>query len=262
MVPVQDYESVWILHYEGEEEGEVPPETPPTESKTYSEDDLTAIVDKRTEEVRRKQKAALKKFEEVQQSLKLTNEQKTAMEAELEEFRKNTLTAEEYAKREQKKLQEQYDSQLTEAQKESQDWQSRHNQLKIGYEISSAASKYGVLPEAVEALEAVLRSKTKIVPVEGDEGIEGYQARVDFVDRTAEGKPLPVELSVEEAIKLMKDKEDQYGYMFQGAKGGLGGNSGRPGAKGKSVDFSKLSPAEYQRIRKENPELLYGDPNG
>jgi len=258
MVPVQDYESVWILHYEGEEDSndDSSEESP---DKTYTEADLAAIVEKRTEEVRRKQKATLKKFEEMQTSIKMTNEQKETMEAELEEFRKQTLTAEEYAKREQKKLEEQYTSQLTEAQSEAQSWQHRHNSLQVNYEISNAAQKHGVLPEAIEALEAVLSGKTKIVPVEGDEGTQSLHAIVDFVDVTADGKPLPVELSVEETVKRMKENTSKYGYMFAGASGGLGGNSGAPGAGKRKVDFSKMTTAEYQKLRKENPNLLYGD---
>ena len=267
MAPVQDFESVWILHYEGEGDGDgdgdgddLGKNDPPGQGKTYSEADLTAIVEKKTEEARRKQKAALKRFEDMQENFKMNETQRTEMEAELEDLRKQTLTAEEYAKREQKKLEEKYSTDLQSAQQQAESWQQRHNRLQVNYEISSAAQQHGVLPEAIESVEALLGGKTKIIPGEGEDGIEVLKTVVSFMDTTAEGKPLPVELSVEDTVKRMKENTEKYGYMFASQGGGLGGNSGQPGAKGqKRIDFTKLTPEEYQKIRKENPSLLYGE---
>lgn len=258
---------LWFLHYEGEGEGEGEGQDPPKPEekkdppagKFMTQEEIDKVVTKRTEKARRAQQQALEQLESLQQTVNMTEEQRETLESEIEKLRKQTLTAEEIRKREEKKAKEAYESKLTDATKSAQTWESRYNDLKINYEIGNAAQKHGVLGASVPFLEAFLRPQVKLTEEKDDETgeVRGHAAMVDFNDQGADGKPVQVQLSVEDTVKRMKELPEMYGHLFQAPSGGgLGGSSGSPGKKG---GFNKsMSQEEYMRLRKENPSALYG----
>lgn len=229
--------------------------------KTYTEEDINRIVQKRTSKARAAQRKALERLENLEKNLKMTNEEREELEQEIETLRKQTLSAEEIAKREKKKAAEQYEAKLSEAEKSAQRWQSQYNDLRINREISDAAREFGVTAQGVPFLESFLKPSTGLVEVKDDETgeVKGLDAVVDFEDIGEDDKPVKVQMSVRDTVKRMKELPDKYGHLFSAPNsGGVGGSSGSGDSKSKSGYRPGMTPEEYAKLRKENPEAIYG----
>jgi hypothetical protein len=62
--------------------------------------------------------------------------------------------------------------------------------------------------------------------------------------------------TADEAVNHMKEKIDEYGYLFKSnAQGGVGSGNGTGTSAGKNgkVDVTQLTHAEYRKLRKTNP---------
>src|SRR5690606_4475764 len=196
------------------------------------QDEIDKIVSKRSEKARTAQKQALKQLEQIQNTVKMSEEEKDTLEAEIEKLRKQTLTSEEIAKREAKKAKDTYESQLTDAQKQAERWEKQYKGLKVNYEITTAAQKHGVLPQSLPFLESFLSPKMTLSELKDEDTgeLRGHEALVDFTDIGADGKPVQVQLTVEETVKRMKELPESYGQLFSAPSGGgMGGTSGKPG---------------------------------
>lgn len=277
-LPNDDY--FWFLHFEGDDDGgddlndddddgggdpngggddKKKKKTPA--GKFYTDDQINDIVVKRSSKARKAQQAALEQLEALRETVNMSEAEKEKLEEQIDTLRKQTLTAEEIAKREAKKAKDLYENQLTQAQESAKTWEQRHNELKINYEINSAAQKHGVLNPSIPFLEAFLRNKVSLKPTTDEESgkIQGFETLVDFNDQGADGKPIDVQLSVDETVKRMKELPEVYGHLFQsGGSGGLGGSSGTPGGT-KGGFRPGMTQEEYMKARKENPSAVYGE---
>jgi hypothetical protein len=69
-------------------------------------------------------------------------------------------------------------------------------------------------------------------------------------------------LSPDAAMKRMKQLPALYGNLFKAnVVSGIGGDSnttGQPAGPSGPVDFKNMTPAVFQKLRKEHPELVYG----
>ena len=260
--------NLYLLHYDndggaGDDDGggddDPPNDDPGDKVVTMKQKELDELVVKRTEKARKQQRETLKNFERLQKHLALEGKKSEALELEIEKLRKQTLTAEEIAKREAKKAKDAYEGRLTQTEAAAKEWERRYGDLKINYEITSASQKHRVVPQQIPFLESYLRPRTKLSENKDDDGnLLGHIAMIDFDDVGADGKPVQTTLSVDDTIKRMKELPDMYGHMFEASgNGGVGGSSGRPGAKGKGGFRSGMSQEEYNKLRKENPEALY-----
>src|SRR6218665_1897378 len=95
----------WYLCYEGkEDEGEGSGEGGEGEGgaagaggsgkpagRFMTQEEIDSIVTKRTEKARNSNKQTLKQLEQMQETMRLTDEQKEALEVEIEKLRKQTL---------------------------------------------------------------------------------------------------------------------------------------------------------------------------
>lgn len=264
-------DELFLLHYEDDPDGDDPdgddppddsknPPAKPPKGRVFTQKEIDDIVEKRTRKARNAQKTALEQFESLQNSLNMTEEQREALEVEIETLRRQTMTQEEIAKREKQRADKQYKDALEDAKKEAEQWRTRHNSLKVGYEIKSAASSVGVIPEQIPFIEAYFNQTAKVVDQKDETGVpNGAVVMVQFTDQDADGKPLPVEVSPLDALKRMKELPENFGHLFAApVNGGLGGNSGKA-PNGAKTGFRKdMSMDEYLKARKENPNSLYG----
>ena len=82
---------------------------------------------------------------------------------------------------------------------------------------------------------------------------------IDFPDRDEKGVEVITQRTPEETVKRMKELSDYANLFKSNVVSGLGANSATggmaPGANGR-LDVRNLTPEQYKRIRKENPELL------
>ncbi len=268
-----DERALWFLHYDNEGGGDPnsdpdpdpdpnpdPDPTPSGKEKSFNEEEVNKIVAKRTEKARSAQKKALERMQQLEQTVKMTEEERETLRSEIEELQQSTLSSTEITKREAKKTQEKYDAALDESKKESDGWQSLFNDLKINYEIISSANEHGVLEAQVPFLEAFLRPNTKNVEHKDEDGeLTGkYVSQVVFQDSDGDGNPIEVQMTVPEVVKRMKELPDKYGHLFEShIKGGTGTTTGKAN-RGPGKDIKNLSQADYMKLRKEDPEKIYG----
>lgn len=217
---------------------------------------LNAVLKREKEKFRKEREKLAQQLEQHKNTSRLSTEEKTALETQIEELRTTNLTVEERARH-----------QLTKAQKDAKDaldaetgkakkWETQYHDLKIGHDIVSAASLHEVLPGSMDLVEAYLRPKTRLVPDVDDEGKETgtHTAKVKFQDVDKAGKAVVLDLTVEDTVKRMKELPDKFGSLFKGsANGGVGGNTGAPGKK---PNVANMSTAEYMAQRKKDPASL------
>lgn len=228
--------------------------------KMMTQAQIDKIVADRTDRYRGQNRKMLTQLEDLQGTAKLSAEERDALNVEVEELRKRTLSQTEIEKREAKKATEKYQKELVAAQETATTWQGRYDNLRISYEIKGAAVSNKVLPQSLNLVESFLRPNTKLVEKSDEEGkgTGQFETVVDFADQDSEGKPITTTMTIPEVIKRMSELPDLYGNLFEGSKsGGLGGNSGTGG--GRPGDPSKMSTEEYIKYRKENPQAALGE---
>ena len=230
------------------------------EGKLMTQPQIDQIVEKRVAKMKQQNRQTLTQLETLQSSAKMDTEGRATLEAELEELRIRTLSQDEIQKRDAKKVADKYSVDLKTAQQDSTVWQDRYNNLRIKYEINTAASKNKVVSQSLGMVESFLRPNTKLVENQDDKGkgIGTFEPIVDFDDVNSEGKAIVVQMSVPDTIKRMSELPEKYGNLFEGQKiSGTGGSSGSSGSSG-TIDPSKMSTEEYLKFRKENPRAALG----
>lgn len=222
--------------------------------QSYSQDDVDQVL----AEDRRKHQEKLQKMEQqlqdVLRSKGLSDQEKESLEGSLEDMRKQLRTKEEQAAHEKKKLESQFQSQLQEATESSERWRSMYHDSTISRALQDAAVK----GEAFNPSQIMTLLRTNSNLSENEDG--SYKVIVEFHDTNEKGEQVALTLSPDEAVERMREKPEVYGNLFKSnVVSGIGGNSATgglmPGKRGK-VDYTKLDPETYRKLRKENPELL------
>lgn len=247
---------LWFACYDDPPAGDPPAGEPQIEEKITSQDQLNTVLKREKERFRKEREKLAVQLEQHSQSAKLTQEQKDSLEVQVEELRQANMTADERARHQQVKLEKEYNGRLETATGAAKVWESRYQELKIGYEIKGAAANHEVLPNNIEFVEAWLRPRTRMVQELDEDGkpIDSWTAKVKFDDLNKEGKPIVLDLTVPDAVKRMKELPERYGNLFKGATaGGLGGNTGTPGKKS---NVKGMTTAEYLEARKKDPASL------
>ena len=266
-----DERALWFLHYDNEEGGdqegedvqliiEEQDDAGKGKEKSFNEEEVNKIVAKRTEKARNAQKKALERMQQLELSVKMTEEERETLRSEIEELQQSTLSATEISKREVKKTQEKYDTALGESKKEADEWKNRFNDLKINYEIISSANEHGVLEAQIPFLEAFLRPNTKLVDDTNEDGeLTGkHISQVVFQDSDEDGNSIDVQMTIDKTVARMHELPDKYGHLFEShIKGGTGTTTGKAN-RGPGKDLKNLTQAEFMKIRKEDPEKIYG----
>jgi hypothetical protein len=218
--------------------------------KLFTQDDVNRFL----ADDRRKHKAKIDELQDQLETVKMSDEQREALESRLESLQSELESKEEKAKREKAKIETQYKEQLTQLQTQAKTWEQKYRESTINRSLKDAAVEGDAFnPDQVVLL---LRQQTKI---ETDEdGVEHVKVFIEEVDETGETKTLSY--SPKEAIEMMRDKPEKYGNLFKhNVVSGVGGNSATggltPGKDGR-VDLSRLTPEQYRQLRKDNPTAL------
>lgn len=190
----------------------------------------------------------IKTLENLQKSKGLTEKEKQSLEQQLEALKNSQLTEKELAAKEQEKLRKQHTEAVQGLTTERDLWQGRFNKMGINNSIISEGAKAEAFDN--DALIAILGPHANMVEdTDGDgKGLGSFSPKVKFADTDKDGKPVTLELTVEQAVKRMKEMP-KYGYLFKStASGGLGGTP--PAGKGGKIDPAKLTPEQYREWRK------------
>lgn len=226
--------------------------------KVFTQDEVNALLAKEKRQFQEKSKQTLTQLEQLQQSAALTQEEKTNLEAQIEELRQRSMSAEEIAKQQVEKTKKEYDGKLTQTQQEAQRWEGSFKNMLVANSITDASIKHNAF--SPQQIIAVLRPTTKVVEKIGADGkpTGEFEARVMFHGKNEKNEPVTLDLTVEEAVKQMRDNPTDYGNLFKDmTKGGVGTVIGEgKGGTLTSQQLANLTPAQYAELRKKQPHLF------
>lgn len=236
--------------YDGDEGGNNPPPPPPPpggdNDKKFTQKDLNDYLAKELSKEKQKYKKTVDELEALKSAKTTTEEQAAALQTQIDDLQKQYMSKDELQKQEQqkeaKKQKELFDATVA----EKQQWQNNYNALLVENEIRAASTKYDAWK--AEQLITQLGGKTKVVPVLAEGKPTGnYQVIVSIPGD--EGKTL--EVSVDEAVKYMKGKPEEYGNLFKAnVSGGIGGsNNGGTGVNGVDMKRAAEDPEYYRKNR-------------
>jgi hypothetical protein len=227
----------------------------------FNQDDVNRFL----ADDRRKHAEKFKKLESGYQQIladkNLAAEQRTKLEGELEDLRKSSMTEKQKLEYERKQQAEQYKSRLEELEESSHRWENLYKNSLIERSLQDAAiSAEAFNPHQIVGL---LRPMTKAQERVDDLGnaTGDFTPVIDFQDVDEQtGEQVITLRTPEEAVQRMKELPRMFGNLFQSnVVSGVGSGSATggvtPGDAGR-VDPAKLTPEQYRRYRKDNPEAL------
>lgn len=245
--------TIGLLAYEGE--GDPPP--PADDSGAQGGGDAPKMISleehqKALQTEQKKQREATQKalaeLEALRPKLNMTKQERDELDTRIKDLQKELLTKEEIAEQERNRLRKAHDSKVSELTSERDAWQQRYTNSFIERSITDAAVKADVYnPSQVVTL---LRQSTRLQPRLDAEGnpTDKFETRVSFDDVDNNGKPVTLELTPEDALKRMREK-DEFLNLFRGTGvGGVGGNTQRPGKKSSARELAR-NPEEYRKAR-------------
>lgn len=203
-------------------------------------------------EDRRKHKAQVDKtvqeLESVRKSKSLTDKDRETLQLKIDELQNSLLTKEELAIKEREKLEKNYKTELDTEKTEKESWKTRFTTGTINTVIVSEAVKAKAFDP--DAIISILGPDTRLVQDTDSDGkpLEAFVPKVKFKDTDKDGKAVTLDLTVEQAIKRMKEIP-KHGYLFENtATPGLGGRSLAGGDH--KVNIKDMTPAQYREHRK------------
>jgi hypothetical protein len=208
---------------------------PKTVTMTQEEFDkkFTDRMKKERAERQAERQSYIEKLEALQ-TTGMTAAEKEVLENQIEELRVANLTKEEQARRAKDKADKEWEQKYQGKEQEATTWKKRHDSLLVDNSITSAAAKHKALPQALAFLSDHLAPRTRLIEIKDEDGqpTGQYVAHVKLASADDKGKVVELDLTVDEAIKTMRETPDQYGMLFEGtAVGGQGANSGKPQGK-------------------------------
>ena len=229
--------------------------------KVFTQDDVNKFL----AEDRRKHQAAMSNLETqykaALENQNLSESQRQELQSSLESFQAQYRTKEENLKHEYEKIKVESAKTSKMLAEERDSWKNRYESTEVKRAIQDAATK-GEAYRSDHIL-AILQPMTKMVPILDATGKPTGELapRVHYPTVDAKtNEPLTAVITANEAVDMMKQKPEEYGYLFKStAQGGLGGSSGtgtRTPGKGGKVDVTQLTPAQYRELRKKDPAAL------
>lgn len=248
---------------EGAEGDPAPESTPAADANavpagtTFTQEQVNEIVVKRNKKVRQQLETAESTVEKLLKTQNLSVEDRSAMEAQLEDLQGQLRTKEQQAQYEQKKAQAEYNAKLEQTTGQLDFYRNQFETTTRDNAILSAASQHDAYNP--EQFISVLSPRTEIVEETNEQGEKTGRLvpRVKVQKKAEDGTVAEVYVTPAEAIESMKADVDKYGNLFRGnvAKGiGEGSNSAFAGNS--NADMSKVSTEEYFANREQYAKQL------
>jgi hypothetical protein len=239
---------------------------PPAASKTYTQ----AEFDSHMGAMRRKHEAREQQLTKAQRDLAgqleaqknqkgLSEEERTTLQARIDELEGQFLTAQEKAERKATQEREASQVQVQQLTTERDSFRTIYQREVVSNQITRAGSNNNA--HDVDQISAIVGPMISFKDVVDEDGKPtGQQAPVvKFPDIDKDKKPIVMEYTIDEAVKRMTEL-DKFANLFVDTKrSGVGGHRNTGVVAGK-LDLPKLArenPAEFRRLRKEKPDLFY-----
>jgi hypothetical protein len=225
--------------------------------KVFTQDDLNRFM----AEDRRKHQEKVEKVEgeykRVLENFQLTEQQRKQLEEGLETVRAESRTKEENLAKQFESLKNESQKTAKQLAEERDSWKNRFETTEIRRSIQDAAVKGEAYrsDHILAILQPLTRMTTLVDPSGKPTGDLAPRIHWPATDAKT-GESVTNVFTADEAVGHMKEKTDEYGYLFKSnAQGGIGGGNGTGTTVGKNgkVDVTQLTPSEYRKLRKTNP---------
>ncbi len=244
----------------GEPPPATPPATPPTPTnqdvnpktgKLFTQDEVNRIAAENKRALQAANKQHLAELEQLRKAKGLTEKEKDALTSRIEELQASMMTKEELARKDANKQKREYEEKLKEVTGQRDYFQQLFQDSTIEREISDAATASGAYNS--RQVVNLLKQSARLVEVTDEDGnvIPGKHAvKIKLSDKDAAGKATVLDLDVPEALKRMKDDNEQWGNLFKNnLTAGLGDKRSEGGSK--PPDVRKMTPEQYRIHRAE-----------
>jgi hypothetical protein len=218
------------------------------------------FINKKMAEERRKlqvqNEKTIKELEKLKQAQGITQKQRDDLQTRIDELQAQFMSKEELLRKEKEKLAKEHKTIVEQLSFDRDSWKNRYHTSTINRALQDSAIRHEAFNP--EQIMAILEKQTRLVEESDEEGkpTGSLVPRVKLNDVDGEGKPITLDLTVDQAVKRMKDTPDKFGNLFKsGVAGGIGGTGSANNGRGKTVDPSKMSMHEYLEWRKKNPNL-------
>jgi len=235
--------------------------------KTFDIAAVNKIVEERLARDRKSREAARKEeykilessYNELLEHKTLSDEERSKAEERLENVQNQLRTKEERAKHEKEQLKNDYEVQLKTEREARKIWEDRFHGSSIDRALQDAAVNNDAYN--IDHIVQLLRPMTKLIPVIDDNENETgrFEPVVNFPDHDDKGEKVTFSGTPDEIVKRMREIRLHANLFKANVVSGLGANNATGGAAsgdGGPIDVSKLTPAQYRKIRKEHPELV------
>jgi hypothetical protein len=230
--------------------------------KAFNQDDVNKFL----ADDRRKHQEKYKKLESSYQEMladkTLASEQRQRLEGELQDLQKTFRTKEQQAEYERKQERERFKQEVTGYKESAIKWERMYKDSVIQRSLQDSA----IAAEAFNPTQIVglLRPMTEMRPAtdaDGNELEDQMVPKVDFPDIDEKtGERIVTLRTPQEAVQRMKELPEYYGNLFRAnVVSGIGSGAATGGVtsgEGGRIDVTKLTPDQYRKMRKENPEAL------
>lgn len=245
----------WVNVYEGDGTGAgtvTPPVVTPDpskEKKSYTQDELNALMATNKRQLTAEVQHLTGQLEELKKGQNLTQQQRDDLQTRIDQLNNTYQTKEEQARIAHEKSEKDYKNKLSDTEKSRDTWQGRYAEENARNQIILAAHTEKAVSE--EQLSDILMPKTRLAEVMIDGKPTGkYESRVKLPGQDKEGKSIELDLTIKEAVKFLKDTPDKYGNLFKSdANPGLGGGNGNKGTG--QIPKIPLSLSQYKRDREK-----------
>jgi len=251
----------FVLCYEGEGEGQDPGTG---DGGSTGGGDPLAFTPEQQEKVNKilanEKRQHQAKFEKLEASLtqlaedkNLSEQDREKLAKEAEDLRKQLRTKETQAEVDRENAEAKYKNELEETRAAAEKWEGMFKQSTVQRELLDAAAA----GDAYEPSQIVqlLMPNTELKEEEGR-----FKVMINFQDVDEKtGDPIETLRTPQEAVNRMKELKRSRNLFNSGVVSGIGGENiaGQTG----DLDVSNLTPEQYRKIRRENPERLGLPPN-
>lgn len=235
-----------------------PPVNPEDDKPTISKAQMNKIVQERLDRATKKageeKQKVIDRLSQLEKAKGLSDKERNDLSTQIEELKTSMLTKEQQGELTRKKLEGELTGKVKDAETRAEKNWRLYETSTIQREITDASVKHEAFrPSQIVKHLGELTQLVEDKDGETGQGLGKYTPRVKFPD-TKDGKPITLDLTVDEAVKRMKDLPDEYGNLFKsGVAGGLGSSSGAGGGADDALPPS--DPVKYRSWREKQKKL-------
>lgn len=228
----------------------------------FTQDHMNFEIGEARKKANEKNTEMVKQLEELRDRTSTSETLRNELQSQIDDLKKASMTVQQQAEMEMKRLQRTLDSKTKELADEATLWRTQYSQSRISQEIRDAAAKHKALPLAIEQLDMLLGNNASLRPIKDSEGKEitgQFETVVNFRDSDDQGNLVPTILPIEKAVARMRELPQRFGNLFESdQKGGVGGGTlmGKSPLAGAAPNFKQMNIEDYKKWRAANPDKV------